>query len=159
MAFRDEARSPAFVIVVRDYIVAQDIALTIRDDIPHAHIVTASTLIEAEQALSPIPKVHMAFVAADPDEFERSDLAPTLEKRGARIVMMGLWPEAGQAASKWQVLQYPFTTEDVRIFVSSVRRNLQAQSVANYGSRYFDRRRRDVEPCPAWSQKGRQFPS
>lgn len=79
----------AFLIVVRDVVVGQDLAQTITDDRPKARVIISPSLEEAVTALRDVSAVEMAFVAADPGVFEHSALADALRRGAAKWCSWG----------------------------------------------------------------------
>ena len=106
--------SAAYLIVVQEVVVAQDLAQTISDHQPGAHIIMAASLNAAIEALIDVPRVEIAFVAADPQAYLESQFAKVLAARGAQVVLMGVWGEVRRSAQIWNLLPFPFTTDDVR---------------------------------------------
>lgn len=109
----------AFVIVVRDVLVGQDLAQTIAEDRPEAPVIVATSLQGALVAMHEVATVEAAFVAADPKEFARSPLAFALAECGAQVVLMGLWADEPLPVTGWKRLRYPFTSDDVRGVISN----------------------------------------
>lgn len=111
--------SATFLIVVREILVGQDLAMTIEEERPGAKVIVVATLDAAPAALTDVAALEVAFIAADPARFEHSPLAQMISALGGKIVLMGLWfPEACSAAN-WKILPFPFTTEDVLGFIST----------------------------------------
>lgn len=107
-------RSGAYLIVVSDVVVGQDLAQAICEDHPQAEIVVATSLDEAVGALGAVPFVGVAFIAAEPEKLERSRLYRVLSAQGAQVVLMGLWTDQAPKAAGWKLLPFPFTTDNVR---------------------------------------------
>lgn len=109
----------AYLIVVSDVIVGQDLAQTISDEHPDAEIIVVTTLDAAVTALAAVPFVGVAFIAADPERLARSQLNRILAGQGAQVVLMGLWTDQAPKVAGWKLLPFPFTTETVRGLLSN----------------------------------------
>jgi len=115
---RNAAR-PVVLIVLKEVLVGQDLAQAVRDERPDARVVIAQTPEAALSAIDDEARVEIAFVAAEPQVFERSSLVRGLTKRGARVVMLGVWTDPAALPGSWTLLPFPFTTEDVRALIPS----------------------------------------
>ena len=104
---------PAYLIVLRHVLVAQDIAMTIADRDPGAPVVTVASASEALPALAGLDRVAVAFVAEAPRALRGSDLGRAIEARGGRVVLIGEAAEAEGTALGFPVLARPFSTEDI----------------------------------------------
>lgn len=104
------AEQPAYLVVVNEYLIAQDIALTINDHDPGAKAIIAATAPQALAALSEVPRVVVAFIAEPPNHFARSALAKAIAERGGRVVLLGEEAEELGPIAEWDVLYVPFTT-------------------------------------------------
>lgn len=111
--------SAVYLIVLKEPIVAQDMALTLADHDPQADIMTCDTTGMALERIAPLAAVEAAFVAADPDDAEAAALFEALTDRAARIVLMGDRAEEKAATLPWTVLQRPFTSADVISLLAS----------------------------------------
>lgn len=108
-----------FVLVIREVLVAQDIAMVIRDMEPNAEIVMARTLDDAERAM-PDGRVVLAFVQARPAAFQASMLAQRAIGDGAKITLVD---QDEAAVAPWpcaRVLRFPFTRDDVANHIENV---------------------------------------
>jgi hypothetical protein len=104
---------PAYLIVLRHVLVAQDIAMTIADRDPGASVVTVASPSEALPALAGVDRLSVAFVAEAPRVLRGSDLAQAIAARGGRVVLIGEAAEAEGTALGFPVLTRPFSTEDI----------------------------------------------
>ena len=107
------ADRPAYLIVLRHVVVAQDIAMTIADRDPGARVVTVASPAEALPALGDVGRLAVAFVAEAPREHRESDLARAIATRGGRVVLIGEAAETEGAELGFPVLARPFSTEDI----------------------------------------------
>lgn len=108
-----------FLILVGDVLVGQDLAQTIADDRPHARVIIAASLDSAATVLRDEAAVEIAFIEAQPLALQGSALAPILADRGAQIVLLGLWSEDAPPVPNWKTLPFPFTTDDVRVTLTT----------------------------------------
>jgi hypothetical protein len=103
----------AYVIVLRERVIAQDLAMTIAEYDAQAQVIVVGTAAEAVVALRPEPAVAVAFVAMAPETFMGSDLASAIAARGGRVILLGVEAELQGPMPGWQVLAQPFTTQAV----------------------------------------------
>jgi len=108
---------PTYVIVLREAVIAQDIALTIADFDPCAGVIVAHSAEAAAVALFDVGQVAVAFVSEAPSRFVHTALAAEIARRGGRVVLMGEEAEDTGASAKWGVLALPFDTETVIRFL------------------------------------------
>lgn len=104
---------PNYLVVIDEVLIARDIALTITDQEPEASVLIASSLTEAEEALSKVSNLVLAFVNVRPRTFAESALAQAISKRGGRVVLLGYEAEAVGPNPLWDVLMQPFDTAAV----------------------------------------------
>jgi hypothetical protein len=102
-----------YLIVMKEVLIAQDLALTIADYDTNASIIIASTHAEAEAALATVNSLEMAFVANAPSQFKTSMLARTIRQRNGRVVLLGSEAEEVGPTQCWEVLNQPFSTDAV----------------------------------------------
>ena len=112
------ANRPAYLIVLRHVLVAQDIAMTIADADPGARVVTTASPAEALPALRDVERLAVAFVAEAPRDHGDSDLGRAIAARGGRVVLIGEAAEAEGEALGFPVLTRPFSTGDVLAHLS-----------------------------------------
>ncbi|TMV43190.1 hypothetical protein FGG78_41585, partial [Thioclava sp. BHET1] len=79
----------AYLVVLSDVLVAQDLAETIRDFVPDADIIIAPDPAQGLAALDPHACLSQAFVSLGPLDYERSPLAAAIGVRGGRVVLLG----------------------------------------------------------------------
>jgi len=108
-----EGDRPAYLIVLRHVLVAQDIAMTIADADPGALVVTATSPAEALPALGTVRRLAVAFVSESPRNHGDSDLGRAISARGGRVVLIGEAAEAEGEALGFPVLTRPFSTGDI----------------------------------------------
>lgn len=112
-----ETETPAAIIVVvlREVLVAQDIEAILRDAMPQARVILATTLDEAIAALFEMPsaaRVAAAFVQLDPAEVAKSDLGKRVAADGGRMVLLA--PETPETLPLgWSGMAFPFAETDV----------------------------------------------
>lgn len=99
-----------YLVVEPITIIALDLALCVQDYDPSAKIIVAHTSAEAVAAVVAQSAVCIAFVHADPDGFDASDLGKAVTKRGAACVFMGDRAERTTTGAI-HVLQRPFSSE------------------------------------------------
>ena len=109
-----------FLIVLKQVVVAQDIALTLSDLNPAAQVVVASSHSEALAALAAVSSVALAIVNDGPQSFPHSDLCHAITLRGGRVVLVGTEAEDAGEAAGWQVLHRPFTSDAVLALLKPV---------------------------------------
>ena len=102
-----------YLIVMREVVIAQDLALTITDSDPGAQVIIAATEAEAVAALGSVQSLVLAFIADRPARFARSGLARAVAQRGGRVVLLGDEAEATGPTKAWDVLEQPFNTDAV----------------------------------------------
>lgn len=102
-----------YLILLRHILVAQDIAMTIKEFDPAARIVTATSPAEAEERLSGIADLALAFVGQSPDAYRTSSLSRAVAQRGGRVVLMGEEAELQGESLGFMVLARPFTTANI----------------------------------------------
>lgn len=96
------------VVLVRQELVAQDIALTLLDRYGPAPVCVSQTLEEAMAHVAGAARVHAAVLELGPDEVEGSEIEREIVARGGHIVLFGKNAEAGAGCSRWPVLHRPF---------------------------------------------------
>lgn len=105
-----QSRVETYLIVLRELLIAQDLATTITDRDPTARVVLAATPDEAVVALAGIPLVTVAFVSATPGDYVSSSLGPAIKARHGRVILLGFEAEASGPSQDWDVLPQPFDT-------------------------------------------------
>ena len=108
----DTAKQPqrgAYLVVMGDYLVAQDLAESIAYYDPTAEVILRHTVDEGAQALEFVEHIEVAFVGDAPQRFAASPFAKSLMQRGARVVLIGDEAEAQGDQAGWRVLQRPFS--------------------------------------------------
>lgn len=111
---RTSPRDKVFLVIVRDVLVGQDLAQTILDEYPAAHVIVVASPEDAMVALADVTAIEIAFVAAEPQTFDASPLERALVIRQGKVVLMGSWSDTGFPLASWRMLPFPFTTADVR---------------------------------------------
>lgn len=113
MTNRTKTGSDAYLIVLRELVIAQDIAQTIGDVDPAARIIVTATPTEALAALADVDRLAVAFVSALPEQFDDLPLRQAIARRGGRAVLLGHEAETAGPSDKWDVLPQPFSTQTV----------------------------------------------
>jgi hypothetical protein len=104
------ARSTAsYLIVLKDYLVALDLAESISEFDAGAQIVARHSAVCAIAALEAIERVAVAFVDAGLDQFVALGLQRMISDRGGRVVLMGDEAESAGEARGYCVLHRPFS--------------------------------------------------
>lgn len=99
-----------YLIVLRELLIAQDLASTITDRDPTARVLLAATPDEGLAALAAIPRLTAAFVSATPADFASSLLGAAIRARHGRVILLGVEAEASGPSTDWDVLVQPFDT-------------------------------------------------
>ncbi len=108
-----------FLVVIDNAIIAEDLAQSIVDVVPHAHIVVVKNIAMAEAAARSAGCVAMAFIVDADANFPGSPLADYLLGQRVRVVLTGDW-DADQARHHgWDALPFPFATEHVHALLRS----------------------------------------
>lgn len=102
-----------YLIVLREVLIAQDLAQTITDHDPAARVIMVANPDDAVNALAGIERITVAFVSAAPGEYTVSSLGPAIKARHGRVILLGFEAEAGGATQDWEVLRQPFDTDGV----------------------------------------------
>lgn len=106
-------RCRSYLVLVRETLVACDLAQTIVEFDPQARVICATSVEEAEAALADLTSVEIAFVAEGPTRFAGTPLHVGLTIRGGRVVLLGLEAEDHGPSSVFDVLMQPFNTDAV----------------------------------------------
>ncbi|WP_347311419.1 hypothetical protein [Defluviimonas sp. SAOS-178_SWC] len=117
----------AYLVAVRDFVVSQDLADTVREFDPGAMIVTARTCRETLNAIKTCDRLALAFVEAGPDRILRARLDVTIRERHGRLVLLGddaedEWETGGAPGRIWPVLMRPFSSQAVTALLIAGRR-------------------------------------
>jgi hypothetical protein len=102
-----------YLIVLRQVLVAQDIAMAIAEHDSGARVILVRDAAEALPRLAEVQRLALAFVGQDPLSFRDSALGHAVAERGGRVVLMGQEAEAQGEAQGFAVLARPFSTSDV----------------------------------------------
>jgi hypothetical protein len=105
--------APVYLVLIREVLIAQDIAETIAEHVAGAQVIVAGTAAQAITALTPIAAVVIAFVSERPATFAQSELNRAIASRGGRVVLLGVDAELAGPSSAWDVLYQPFTSAAV----------------------------------------------
>jgi hypothetical protein len=114
------------LVVVRTPLVAQDLALTLRD-LTGCEPIVAETIEEANARLAALApeSLRHAFVQSDAAGLREQPLRHVVERMGARIVLIGHAAEMEAArdpnGSDWPVLAQPFGPAQVAALLEGVR--------------------------------------
>ena len=111
MCLDDVKRPPqgAYLVVLGDYLVAQDLAESIVYYDPAATVIVRHTTAEALVAVDSVARIEVAFVGDAPTRFAASQLAQMIHSKGGRVVLLGDEAEATGEAAGWSVLHRPFS--------------------------------------------------
>jgi hypothetical protein len=99
----------SYLIVLKDCLVAMDLAESISDFDAGADIVARHSAACAIAALETIKRVAVAFVDTGPDHLAASGLMGMISARGGRVVLMGDEAETSGEARGYPVLHRPFS--------------------------------------------------
>lgn len=108
----------AYLIVLEDYLVSQDLAEIVAWYAPAAEVIVRHALPDAVAALQPVARLAVAFVGIGPASFAASPLAAMIASRGGRVVLLGDEAERTGEAAGWAVLQRPFSQSQVATFLT-----------------------------------------
>jgi hypothetical protein len=111
----------AYLVVLDDYLVSQDLAETIRYFDPEAQVIARPTTDDAVAAVAPVARIELAFVADGPSHFAASPLAGMIRCRGGRVVLLGPEAETAGKAAGWPVLHRPFSQSLVLAHLAGLR--------------------------------------
>jgi len=103
----------AYIILVSETLVAQDIAQTIADFDPAAHVILVTNPAEIETALADVGSLSVAFIAGNPHSFVGSPVEQAIRARGGRTVLLGVEAETTGPTADFDVLAQPFDTDAV----------------------------------------------
>ena len=120
-----EMERATYLIVLKQVLIAHDLADTIVEHDPGARVILAQTCADAMRQMEGVTEnVVLAFLAVSPDHLAGNALVDALTVRGARTVLMGEDAETRGETPAWWVLERPFTTETV---LNLLRRVLTSQ--------------------------------
>lgn len=105
----------AILIVAAQPLVAQDIALTISDEMPDAQVIIAESIDEGIQAIVPFAAIAIAMVEMEESAFSDSPLMPALADKGAQICLIG-----ARSGQRWPTLPTPFSTDDLLLVLKTL---------------------------------------
>jgi hypothetical protein len=101
-----------YLIAVKDFVVAQDIASTIRDLYPQADVLSVQSLDEAEKLIPAFRSISFAILDVKPPALGASRIGGILAESRASILFLGEAPEQGSpvVARTIRFLPKPFST-------------------------------------------------
>lgn len=112
--------SDHYLIVLRDFVVMQDLADTISEFDPGAQVIAVAHATAALAAIAPVVRLVLAFVEAAPREFEKTELAAAIASRGGRLVYLGDAAEDAAETGRAVVLRRPFSSQVVRLHLEAL---------------------------------------
>lgn len=121
-----KTKGATYLIVLRQAVVAQDLALMIAEYDPAAQVIVASSQELGAAALDSVQCLSHAFVAANPDKFAGSALAKAILARKGRSILLGSEAEAVGPTQDWDVLQQPFFSDAALALITKRQRALDA---------------------------------
>lgn len=98
-----------YLVVLDDYLIAQDLAESIACYDDAAQVVVRHVVDDAVAALEAVEGLAVAFVGVDPKQFAGSALARMIDSRGGKVVLMGDAAEDDGETGGWAVLHRPFS--------------------------------------------------
>ena len=110
-------RSPIFVVVLDEVLVATDIELIIGDLRPDARIVVARSVERAADD-TPDGRIEAAFVQGDATRFLASTIGQRVARDGGQVILVGREPS--EATEGVSVLPFPFVRDDVAALLAGV---------------------------------------
>lgn len=102
-----------FLILLSQYVVSLDIAVTIADARPGAKVIRASSVEEALEKVREFTCIEAAFIANSMMAEASPLLVPALTVRGGRIVVVGAEVGDGPFQPAWKMLNEPFVSRSV----------------------------------------------
>ena len=102
-------KTRTYLILLKDYLVAQDLAESIAVYDPEAEVIVQHALADAVSALEATPQIAAAFVGLEPLQCSASGLADMIRGRGGEVILMGSEAEEQGEALGWKVLHRPFS--------------------------------------------------
>ena len=118
---RDEVKRPphgAYLVVLDDYLVAQDLAESIAYHDPAAEVIVRHTVAEAVAAMDSVETIEVAFVGEAPARYAGSQLAQMIRSKSGRVVLLGDEAETAGEAAGWSVLHRPFSLSLVLAYLA-----------------------------------------
>ena len=112
----EDTGSPCSVLVVASQpLVAQDIALTLLDQLPQARIITAASMAAGFDAIDALASLAMAWVGAAEAAFAGAPLWHALAAKGAMVCLIG-----PRSSLLWPTLPIPFTTKELVLALKTI---------------------------------------
>ncbi len=111
-------RELAYFVILRDALIAQDLAQIVREFDSDAHVIIAPT---AERALDMLPsdmRIALVFLELSVKVTRTFDSAERIFARGGKIVLTGPGAEAGTNDFAAEVLEMPFLPHSVFALLS-----------------------------------------
>lgn len=118
MDFDPLSRQDAYLIAVRNAVVLQDLADTVRDFDPSATVLTATHCAEALARLRLVERLTFAFIEAGPRRIADSQIDAEIRRRGGRMALLGdeaedEWDVGRPEGRRWPILARPFSSRAV----------------------------------------------
>ena len=114
----EDTGSPCSVLVVATQpLVAQDIALTLLDELPQARIISAASMAAGFDAIDALASLEMALVEAEEAVFADAPLRYALAAKGALVCLIG-----PRSSLHWPTLPMPFTTDGLALALKTIAR-------------------------------------
>jgi hypothetical protein len=118
--------SGVYLIAVQEYVVAQDLADTIRDFDQGAEVHLAKSCVEARLQVDRLARVSLVFVEAGALAIARAGLDAAVQARGGCLALLGDeaeddWDNGREAVRLWPVLMRPFSSQSVLSLLSGCR--------------------------------------
>ena len=114
----DIAARPVILITMQNLLIAKDIEQTIQEAWPNAEVITAAGIAAAEVAIATRPQIDIAFLEPPTTAAFPTRLVDRVIKSGGKMVILGSEKAAPDSAEHWQMLGFPFTTDDLLGFLS-----------------------------------------
>ena len=102
---------PCYLIVMSQVLVAQEIAMTIRNLDTGAKVFIATDRGHAVAQLQSVSRLDLAFLSKHPFAYEGSSLSRAIELRGGRAILLGSDAERASPTKDWDVMEQPFDTQ------------------------------------------------
>jgi hypothetical protein len=102
-------KTRTYLILLKDYLVAQDLEESIAAHDPAAEVIVRQSMASALSALEATQQIAVAFVDVEPLHCRASGLADMIRSRGGEVILMGDEAEEKGEALGWKVLHRPFS--------------------------------------------------
>lgn len=106
-----------YIVMLADFVVAMDLAQTVADFSPQAHVILKANATDALEAALSADRIAVAFVGEAPQSFLQSALAEVIAQKGGRVVFVGAETEELAPDARCTILHQPFTSRTVTAYL------------------------------------------